>query len=166
MKILLLLAIFPLTLSAQIVSDDLLPKLDATVLEVYDGDTYGVAVCEAPVRVRLYGIDCPESNQPFGEEATAVAKERLKLGGKVELIVHDVDPYGRLICDVVLVRGTGLTMARWLLGKGLAWWYAKYSAGNTQYEEWESKAREEKRGLWSQSNPTPPWEWRKKKRNN
>ncbi len=50
---------------------------------------------------------------------------------------------------------------------GLAWWYRKYAreqnAGDrVLYEAAETDARENRQGLWVDSQPIAPWEWRKR----
>ena len=47
-----------------------------------------------PQRVRLWGIDCPESHQAFGREVKAV--------------VRDTDRYGRTVGEVILPDGRSL----------------------------------------------------------
>jgi endonuclease YncB( thermonuclease family) len=49
--------------------------------------------------------------------------------------------------------------------KGLCWWYRKYAdeqsaVDRVLYEDAERQARRKRRGLWSDPNPVPPWEWR------
>jgi len=44
------------------------------VVMVHDGDTITVAFQGTSQRVRLAGIDCPESDQDYGEEATKTTK--------------------------------------------------------------------------------------------
>jgi len=46
---------------------------------------------------------------------------------------------------------------------GLAWRYRKYAPDIGTLAQLEAEARDAKRGLWSQPNPVPPWEWRKTK---
>ena len=51
-----------------------------------------------------------------------------------------------------------------LIRCGWCWWYRKYAPGNTVLEMLESEAREERKGLWADPQPVPPWEWRKQRR--
>jgi hypothetical protein len=44
---------------------------------------------------------------------------------------------------------------------GLAWWYRKYAPGNVAFEKLEAEAKGDKRGLWADPNPIPPWDYRK-----
>jgi hypothetical protein len=45
--------------------------------------------------------------------------------------------------------------------EGMAWWYAKYAPNDRELSRLETEARTAHRGLWSQPNPVPPWDWRK-----
>ncbi|MCS3940249.1 hypothetical protein GGP84_002901 [Salinibacter ruber] len=47
-----------------------------------------------------------------------------------------------------------------LIERGLAWYYEQYPPNETEYAHLERQARNADRGLWSQANPIPPWEWR------
>jgi len=50
-----------------------------------------------------------------------------------------------------------------LLATGLAWHYKKYSRDpNLAKLVFEAKAA--KRGLWTEPDPVPPWEWRRRMR--
>ena len=78
----------------------------ATVVRVVDGDTLVVSIDGREERVRLIGIDCPESvapeperNTPEGEDAAAFTKSLVKRGDAVwlERDENDVDQYGRLL---------------------------------------------------------------------
>lgn len=78
----------------------------ATVVRVVDGDTLVVSVGGREERVRLIGIDCPESvapeperNTPEGEDAAAFTKGLVKRGDTVwlERDANDTDQYGRLL---------------------------------------------------------------------
>lgn len=50
---------------------------------------------------------------------------------------------------------------------GLAWWYRKYANEQSPqdrgaYEFSEQEARANRVGLWSEPDPIPPWEWRRR----
>jgi len=47
---------------------------------------------------------------------------------------------------------------------GWAWWYRTYAPKSKAIEEAETEARKEKRGLWHDTGPEPPWEYRKRER--
>lgn len=78
---------------------------NATVERIVDGDTIDVAIDGADERVRLIGIDTPETKRPdhpiecFGPEATAHLEQLLPPGTPV-VIERDVvgrDDFGRLL---------------------------------------------------------------------
>jgi micrococcal nuclease len=48
-----------------------------------------------------------------------------------------------------------------MVRNGLAWWYRKYAPSDQALARLEAEARQAKRGLWSQADAKPPWEWRK-----
>ncbi|HQZ35120.1 MAG TPA: thermonuclease family protein [Ilumatobacteraceae bacterium] len=100
---------------------------NATVIYVTDGDTIGVEIDGAQERVRLIGIDTPETKKPntpiqcFGPEATAFTKSLLPEGTAlhVERDVEARDVYGRLLAYVY--RSTdGLFVNMEIIGRGYA----------------------------------------------
>ena len=135
------------------------PTFTSTVLSVTDGDTLTVFVHDKTEKVRLTGIDCPESDQPFGGQATQLTTQ-LALEKAVTVTDFGRDKYHRLLGDVVLPDGRLLN--RELVREGFCWWYQKYAPLNTELEQLEKSAREAKKGLWADPQPVPPWEWRKK----
>jgi len=133
----------------------------AKVVGVTDGDTITVRREGHPTeRVRVHGIDTPEHGQPYGTRAKQFTSQ-LVFGQTVTIRVRDRDRYGRTVADVVLSDGRDLGQE--LVRAGLAWWYRKYST-DRRLEALEAKARQAKRGLWSELNPVPPWEWRRRNR--
>jgi endonuclease YncB( thermonuclease family) len=82
-------------------------------------------------------------------------------GKDVTIQTHGHDKYKRTLGDVLLPDGTSVNHA--LVKDGWCWWYRKYAPGDTVLEGLEAKAREEKKGLWADPQPVPPWEWRKRK---
>jgi len=79
---------------------------------VTDGDSISVARAGNPLRVRLYGIDCPETDQKYGKEAKALARE-LAFGKIVSVESRGKDRYGRTVGRVKLPSGKSLCMANY-----------------------------------------------------
>ena len=131
-------------------------SFDGLVVSVTDGDTISVLRDGEQVRVRVEGIDTPESDQAFGAQASAFTSSLLR-NKRVAVRVRDVDRYGRLISRVQ-VGGIDLSVA--LVTEGLAWHYTQYS-DDPVLAAAEAQARSAKIGLWSQSAPVPPWEFRR-----
>ena len=131
------------------------------VVGVNDGGTISVIREGRAVEVRLHGIDCPEKKQPYGTRAKQYTSE-MAFGNEVEVRVQTTDRYGRLVGEVILPSGSSLNKE--LVYVGLAWWYRKYAPDDRTLKVLEAKAKEDKKGLWADKNPIPPWEWRQMQR--
>jgi micrococcal nuclease len=83
-------------------------------------------------------------------------------GKEVTLQTHGTDKYGRTLAAVLLSDGTNANHV--LVKDGWYWWYRKYAPEDTVLEGLERDARKTRKGLWSDPDPVPPWEWRKNKR--
>ncbi|MCS3662033.1 endonuclease YncB(thermonuclease family) [Salinibacter ruber] len=128
-----------------------------SVFRVKDGDTVVVEGKNGDTTVvRVWGIDAPESSQPYGPAATNVAR-RIVGGEMVTVEVMDEGPYGRIIGRV---QKGDVDLAASLALSGYAWHSRRYPTSR-QIREAEQKARQEARGLWAQDNPVPPWQHRK-----
>jgi micrococcal nuclease len=55
----------------------------------------------------------------------------------------------------------GKSLNREMVREGMAWWYRKYAPNDRELATLETEAKAAQRGLWSQPNPIPPWDWRK-----
>lgn len=131
------------------------------VVKIKDGDTLGLLTGDnQQITVRLAEIDCPEKSQAFGQAAKKFASD-LCFGKEVKLIGNEHDRYGRTVAQVVLIDGTNVNYA--LVKNGYAWQYKAYSK-NTELAALEQQAREDKLGLWQDANPTPPWDFRREKK--
>ncbi|EMG36105.1 micrococcal nuclease-like nuclease [Desulfocurvibacter africanus PCS] len=131
------------------------------VIQVHDGDTITVMDPErGRVKIQLYGIDCPELDQPGGSKASGFAY-MLMLRQMVEGETVDVDRYGR---EVALVRVKGADVSTTLVRAGHAWVYGRYCLRDEcdTWEKLEKKARQDKLGLWAEDKPVPPWKWRRR----
>lgn len=135
-----------------------LPRTKGTVvLRVVDGDTLVVRYEGREERVRLQGVDTPESVKPghpverLGKEASRYT-ERLVEGRKVRLEFDNGhlkrDKYGRVLAYVF--RSDGLFLNLHLLEKGYARVYRKASFDRKEaFLAAEKRAREAGRGIWS-----------------
>ncbi len=128
------------------------------VMRVQDGDTISVSRQSHVEDVQLAGIDCPELRQSFGSRAKQFT-ERLAAGQTVMVRAQGRDDNGNLLGVVILPDGR--TVNRELVAAGLAWKLKE--SKNKTVSQLEKDARRAKRGLWSDANPTPPWEYRKAK---
>jgi micrococcal nuclease len=128
------------------------------VSRVIDGDTIEVTRDGVKEKVRLIGINTPETVDPrktvecFGKEASAHAKEIL-LGQKVTLVSDSTqtkyDKYGRLLAYVY--RKDGLFVNKHMIQEGYAYEYT-YRVPYTfqkEFKEAQLKAEMEGKGLWA-----------------
>jgi endonuclease YncB( thermonuclease family) len=133
------------------------------VQRVKDGDTVVVSMGEGTVTVRIWGIDAPESDQPYGPYATQAVRKVAK-GEPCRLIVRDRDRYGRVIGRVITTGERKLDVGLSLVHSGYAWACTRYASGThniqERVEEAHEEARQAGRGLWAQADPTPPWDYR------
>jgi endonuclease YncB( thermonuclease family) len=132
------------------------------VIEVTDGDTIKVLKDDLKLKVRLAGIDAPESQQAYGNASTRHLTN-LVADRDVSLDCGKIDRYKREVC-VVMVDGKDANLAQ--VQAGMAWWYRKYQneqkpQQRADYEAAEGVATAAKRGLWVDAEPVPPWEWRR-----
>jgi len=119
-------------------------QFSARVVGVADGDTLDVVTSDGRrVRIRLEGIDCPESGQPFSQVARNFTRQ-LAFDKTVSLKVFDVDRYDRLVARVTS-GGKDLSME--LVTAGLASHYTVYSF-DPKLAAAEGRAKKERRGMW------------------
>ncbi|MCQ9443399.1 thermonuclease family protein, partial [Klebsiella pneumoniae] len=91
------LAIFPLAvilLYSPLTS--IAKTFSAKVVRVIDGDTVQAYDGATNTRIRLYGIDAPESKQAFGQKAKQ-AMIQLVANQVVSIQDHGQDVYGRML---------------------------------------------------------------------
>ncbi|MDA8428103.1 MAG: thermonuclease family protein [Geobacteraceae bacterium] len=150
--------------------------IEGLVSKVSDGDTIHVTDnLGTKVKVRFYGIDAPETEksnkktgrvskpgQPYGEEAFQALKQKIQRK-QVRLVVMDIDRYGRTVSIVWLGNRD---INKEMVSEGWAWAYRQYldRPHASEYIDAEEQARRNRLGLWKQSNPQPPWEFRKQLR--
>ena len=122
---------------------------------VTDGDTI---VLMDSTRVRLHGIDTPERDQPYGSQATR--NLGALIGSTVYVVEKDTDRYGRLVGTLYNSDGTNVNLE--MVCNGSAWWYSRYARSDLALANCQDKAEEAGLGLWADSDPIAPWEWRRR----
>ena len=135
--------------------------LAGVVIVVIDGDTvlfrpdHYRPASRAFVKVRLAGIDAPEADQPHGEAATRALKDiALKRRATLDIVATDV--YGRKLGHLAV---DALAVNAELVRRGHAW--ASSRDADDVLRGLQDEAREARLGLWQDSEPTPPWVWRR-----
>jgi endonuclease YncB( thermonuclease family) len=125
---------------------------------VIDGDTLDIR----GKRVRLHGIDAPESDQtclaggqrwPCGRRSTQALRDRVG-DGAVRCVGDEEDRYGRLIA-ICYADGTNLNA--WMVERGWAVAYRRYS---TEFVGEERRAESAGSGVWK-GRFVMPWDWRR-----
>lgn len=138
-----------------------LTVFEGKVIGIKDGDTFEVLYDGQPEKVRLADIDCPEKQQPFGNNAKQYASE-LCFGKTVTVTsTGKRDRYNRIVGTITTPEGTNINEE--LIKAGLAWHYKQYSK-NKSLGFLQDKAKAQRLGLWQDKNPVAPWNWRKHKR--
>lgn len=136
-------------------------EISGTVIKVFDGDSLIVAPAQGErIEVRLAGIDAPEKNQPYADNARA-ALRGMVLDQKLKLEVLDIDRYGRRVARAFRVSDRMDVNAE-LVRRGHVWVYRRHAYDASLYDL-ERAAREKKLGLWAlpESEREPPWRWRR-----
>jgi micrococcal nuclease len=134
----------------------------ATVDRVVDGDTFIALRRGEHVRVRLIGVDAPESVRPghpvecWGHEASAVLTRLLPAGTRVRAAYQAggrTDVYGRDLWDVWLPDGRLVQAVLVRRGAAEAVAYRPQVAHAAYLERVEASARDRGAGLWGRCAP-------------
>lgn len=155
-------------------------ELYGRVVGVTDGDTITLLdSANAQHDIRLFAIDSPETSchhkrpspqaeqcvehgQEFGKTAKRSLSE-LVYGRDVRVELKPGNSYGRKI-GTVWVGATDANLMQ--VARGMAWHYRKYAERGqgpvefAQYARAEQGARSSGSGLWADSNPVAPWDYR------
>jgi len=140
-----------------------LATFSGRVVRIEDGDTISVLDdANRNYKIRLQGIDAPEGGQAFGDRSRQNLADEV-FGKQVSVEWSKRDQYGRIV-GKVLVDGRDVCLEQ--IRAGLAWHYKYYqneqsAEDRKMYADAEEEARTEKRGLWVDGDPTPPWEFRR-----
>lgn len=130
------------------------------------------------IKVRLANIDAPEKEQSFGKQSR---DSLLELVGKkqVQIDSQAVDQYGRIV-GLILLDGRNINQEQ--VKRGMAWaatgWRESRltvpglpagresgsippAESSNSYLVLQNRAQQERRGLWAQTDPQAPWQWRR-----
>ncbi len=129
-----------------------------SIIQVIDGDTYIFKTAEGSFRVRSFGIDAPEGNQPFGKESAEFLSKYLQI--EAILKVKSTDRYHRKL-GTLYINGEEINLLE--VSEGYAWHYKRYLS-DPKYAAAQEYAKNHRLGLWTSLNPVPPWNWRKVER--
>jgi micrococcal nuclease len=131
--------------------------LTGKVINVIDGNTFEmIAEDNENYKIKLYGIDCPEIGQEFGEKAKMFLAKKV-LDKIVRVTIQGKDRWG-IRLGIILIEGTSDPRYE-LLNAGLAWTSERDPI--PELEALREKAREKGMGLWKEREPTPPWIYRR-----
>ena len=129
------------------------------VASVIDGDTVEIR----GTRIRLHGIDAPESRQlctrPPGQSWRCGQQAALALSDRIGrrsviCVARDTDRYGRTIA---VCSQDGIDLNAWMVAEGWAVAYRQYSR---DYVLADTEARSAGRNIWS-GTFVMPWDWRR-----
>lgn len=122
------------------------------VQRAVDGDTLQVLQGAQKIKLRLAGIDSPERGQPYYSAAREYICSMV-CAQHIDVVPKGRDRYGRLL-GIVFVHGREINLAMVKAGYAWSWPIRK------RYGEAEAKARADRKGLFHEKHPTPPWEFR------
>ncbi len=147
-------SVFPRSASAQHTPNYLIP--DGTVIRTVDGDTFVVQLGGLQEKVRMLGMDTPETVDPrktvqcFGKEASKKLHELLTdkiVTLKSDPANDDRDKYGRILRYVYLPDGTFVNSI--MIEQGFAFAYIKFPfMYKEQFVRLQMQARAARAGLW------------------
>ena len=142
-------------------------QIEGVVVGVADGETITVLDDRRQQhKVRFAFIDAPEKAQPFGTKAKQVLSDKL-YRQQVRVEVLEQDRYGRNVGRIWL-GDEDVNLGQ--LRAGYAWHYQQYARKGqsaqefSRYEQAEQVARQQRLGLWHDTDPVPPWDFRRQQR--
>ena len=135
-------------------------EIAGRVVRIADGDTITILdVANSQHKIRLCGIDAPESRQAFGQKSKQHLSS-LVFGRDVRAKYKSRDKYGRIL-GTVFADGKDVNLE--MIKAGLAWHYKRYDA-TPAYAQAEFNAKEINLGLWADQNPIEPYQFRNLKK--
>jgi endonuclease YncB( thermonuclease family) len=133
------------------------------VTSVNGGDTMVAEIEGEKHRIRLYGIDSPESGQ-HGSTAAQRYLRGLALAHPVDVEVVETDVFGRTVAIVRRV-GKESSINAAIVANGYAWVNPQWCQVDVcdRWIELQRQARKYRLGIWSGFNLVPPWEFKEQR---
>ena len=127
-------------------------SLSGTAIGIADGDTVRIRLdgTNRVIRIRLEGIDAPETGEPFSTQARNATRV-LMFDKKVQVKATDVDNYDRLVARVVV---DGKDSSIQLLQAGLACHFTRFK-NDAVLAQAQLDARASGKGFWAAGAPKP-----------
>jgi endonuclease YncB( thermonuclease family) len=133
-------------------------QLTGRVVRIADGDTISVLDdASEQHKIRFYGIDAPEQDQPHGEAARNALVQWIE-NRNVGVVIIEEDDYGRTV-GTVYWNNRNINLA--LVEEGHAWWYDHHAPLERHLQAAQDDAIANQKGLWANDKPIPPWDWRR-----
>lgn len=136
----------------------------AKVIDIDGGDALVVIAQGEKIKIRLYGIDAPESGQQGSNAATRFLKSMVAENPVyVELV--ETDGFGRSVAIVKrLEKESSINAA--MVANGYAWVHPKSceAAECIKWKNLELQAQKFRLGIWSGYDLVPPWEFKQQQR--
>lgn len=136
------------------------------VARVADGDSFVLKTRRGEtIEVRLHAIDAPELAQVHGPAARD-ALVRLIGAQSVEIACYKRDRIGRSVCRAS-IGGRDIELEQ--LQRGHAWHDTRFTGEQNEreragYAQAQRRAQRDRRGIWAQRSPMPPWICRERQR--
>ncbi|MGC8739089.1 MAG: thermonuclease family protein [Candidatus Hydrogenedens sp.] len=133
------------------------------VMDILEGDSFVAQTSgdnSQAIKIRIYGVDSPEEGQKFYAEAKQFLKE--KIGDKeVDVEILTTDNLDYRVCNVFTEEGDNLSEI--LIKEGYAWWDDENAKDALTLKKLCAEAIREKKGLWADTSPLAPRDYRKSK---
>jgi endonuclease YncB( thermonuclease family) len=139
--------------------------LNGRVVAVADGDTLSLLVGRQQYTIRIAGIDAPERHQVWGDRSKTNLS-RLSMNQMAVAECARAEQQGQKICKLT-VKAVDIGLEQ--IQAGMAWWYWELARElkpevQSAYQGAELMAKLRRQGLWRETNPVPPWEFKRENR--
>ena len=155
----------PVALIANMTVNEILNSVKAPVRETYRGKVSEVVtgmmvIIErngSAMKVRLYGIDCPEPGQIYHQEARQFAEDRF-LNETVNVSVLTTDSQQNPV--VLVFNAQGESLSHLMAAYGMAWWDRRNAQSDALLRRLNAEAISHSVGLYADPTSLAPWDYR------